>query len=171
MNTSTKSITKSLLLTSLLSAGLLAGCNSDDHNKNAVNKAPKVDDIMLTTETETAVMAKITARDGDGDVLGFTLNQQPTLGMVSLTPNGEFTYTPNTEVTGTDSFTIAVTDGINDSVNATVMVTIEAQQLQFSSLSRQAFSQDANDEPLRLNGRDVSNDVSEANFYDDLLLD
>ena len=64
-----------------------------------------------------------------------------------------------------------MTDGINDSVNATIMVTIDAQQLQFSSLSRQAFSQDANDDPLRLNGRDVSNDVSEANFYDDLLLD
>ena len=168
MNKSNRYFIKPTVLFSLLGLSLLAGCNSDDHS---INKAPMVDDIMLTTETETSVMAQIMAKDSDGDVLGFMVKQEPKLGVVSLQPNGEFTYTPATEVTGIDSFTVAVTDGVNDSVHAVVTVTIEAQQLQFSSLSRAAFLQDANGQPLRLNGRDIIDDVSQSNFYDDLLLD
>ncbi|UJF23215.1 Ig-like domain-containing protein [Shewanella sp. OMA3-2] len=171
MNTSTRNLTKPLLLVSLLSASLLAGCNSDNDAMKSVNQAPVADDIMLTTVTETAVMGQVKATDSDNDPLMFTLKQQPTLGMVSLQANGEFIYTPANEVTGMDSFTITVTDSVNAPVNVMVSVAIDAQQLQFSSLSREAFLQNANDKPLRINGREIENDVSGINFYDDLLLD
>ncbi|UCX04069.1 Ig-like domain-containing protein [Shewanella glacialimarina] len=171
MNTSTRNLTKPLLLVSLLSASLLAGCNSDNDAMESVNQAPTADDIMLSTVTETAVMGKVKAVDRDNDPLMFMLKQQPTLGMVSLQTNGEFIYTPANEVTGMDSFTITVTDNINNPVNVMVSVTIDAQQVLFSSLSREAFLQGVNDKPLRVNGREIENDVSEINFYDDLLLD
>jgi hypothetical protein len=41
----------------------------------------------------------------------------------------------------------------------------------FSELSRAAFAQAEESEPLRLNGRTIKNDVTSANFYDDLLSD
>jgi hypothetical protein len=41
----------------------------------------------------------------------------------------------------------------------------------FSELSRAAFAQTEESVPLRLNGRIIRNDVTSANFYDDLLSD
>ncbi|AZG73922.1 Ig-like domain-containing protein [Shewanella livingstonensis] len=165
-------VTKPVVLISLISAGLLAGCNSDNDTMTMVkNSAPMVSGVMLDTVTETPVSDRVTATDKDGDTLTFTVMSEPTLGMVSLMPNGEFTYTPANEVTGTDSFTVAVTDGVNDPVTAMVNITIDAEQVMFSSLSRQAFSQPSQAAPLRVNGRVVENDVSTADFYDDLLLD
>ena len=117
------------------------------------------------------VTEQLIATDKDGDALIFTVMNEPTLGTVSLMPNGEFTYTPANEVTGMDSFTVAVTDGVNDPVAAMVNITIDAEQVMFSSLSRQAFLQPSQAAPIRVNGRVVEDDVSTADFYDDLLLD
>jgi hypothetical protein len=41
----------------------------------------------------------------------------------------------------------------------------------FSELSRAAFAQASESEPLRLNGLIIQNDVTSVNFYDDLLSD
>ena len=163
---------KPVVLVSVISSGLLAGCNSDDDPMAMVkNSAPMVSGLMLSTVTETAVTDQVAATDKDGDSLTFTLVNEPTLGSLSLMANGEFTYTPANEVTGMDSFTLAVSDGVNDPVTALVSITIDAEQVMFSSLSRQAFSQPSQAAPLRVNGRVVDNDVSTTDFYDDLLLD
>ncbi|WP_351016675.1 Ig-like domain-containing protein [Shewanella sp. AC91-MNA-CIBAN-0169] len=165
-------LAKPVVLISVLSGGFLAGCNSDDDAMTMVkNSAPMVNSVMLSTVTETPVTDQVIATDKDGDALTFTVMSEPTLGTVSLMPNGEFTYTPANEVTGMDSFTVAVTDGVNDPVAAMVNITIDAEQVMFSSLSRQAFLQPSQAAPLRVNGRMVENDVSTADFYDDLLLD
>jgi hypothetical protein len=42
---------------------------------------------------------------------------------------------------------------------------------QFSELSRAAFAQASESEPLRLNGLIIENDVTSINFYNDLLSD
>ena len=165
-------LAKPVVLISVLSGGFLAGCNSDDDAMTMVkNSAPMVSSIMLSTVTETPVTEQLIATDKDGDALTFTVMNEPTLGTVSLMPNGEFTYTPVNEVTGMDSFTVAVTDGVNDPVAAMVNITIDAEQVTFSSLSRQAFLQPSQAAPIRINGRVVEDDVSTADFYNDLLLD
>ncbi|KVX00335.1 Ig-like domain-containing protein [Shewanella frigidimarina] len=165
-------LAKPVVLISVLSGGFLAGCNSDDDAMTMVkNSAPMVSSIMLSTVTETPVTEQLIATDKDGDALTFTVMNEPTLGTVSLMPNGEFTYTPVNEVTGMDSFTVAVTDGVNDPVAAMVNISIDAEQVMFSSLSRQAFLQPSQAVPIRINGRVVEDDVSTADFYDDLLLD
>ncbi|WP_145991573.1 Ig-like domain-containing protein [Shewanella sp. 11B5] len=165
-------LAKPVVLISVLSGGFLAGCNSDDDAMTMVkNSAPMVSSIMLSTVTETPVTEQLIATDKDGDALTFTVMNEPTLGTVSLMPNGEFTYTPVNEVTGMDSFTVAVTDGVNDPVAAMVNISIDAEQVTFSSLSRQAFLQPSQAAPIRINGRVVEDDVSTADFYNDLLLD
>ncbi|ABI71150.1 Ig-like domain-containing protein [Shewanella frigidimarina] len=165
-------LAKPVVLISVLSGGFLAGCNSDDDAMTMVkNSAPMVNSIMLSTVTETPVTEQLIATDKDGDALTFTVMNEPTLGTVSLMPNGEFTYTPVNEVTGMDSFTVAVTDGVNDPVAAMVNISIDAEQVMFSSLSRQAFLQPSQAAPIRINGRVVEDDVSTADFYNDLLLD
>ncbi|MEM5503455.1 Ig-like domain-containing protein [Shewanella frigidimarina] len=165
-------LAKPVVLISVLSGGFLAGCNSDDDAMTMVkNSAPMVNSVMLSTVTETPVTEQLIATDKDGDALTFTVMNEPTLGTVSLMPNGEFTYTPVNEVTGMDSFTVAVTDGVNDPVAAMVNISIDAEQVTFSSLSRQAFLQPSQAAPIRINGRVVEDDVSTADFYNDLLLD
>ncbi|MGK0405478.1 MAG: hypothetical protein ACJAR6_000852 [Oleispira sp.] len=55
------------------------------------------------------------------------------------------------------------------SSNATVVDTPQIEK--FSELSRAAFAQASESEPLQLNGLTILNDVTSANFYDDLLSD
>lgn len=43
------------------------------------------------------------------------------------------------------------------------------QVVKFSVLSRDAFAQASESEPLTLNGLEIENDVTSADFYDDLL--
>jgi VCBS repeat-containing protein len=176
MNTSTgftrrTSLARPALLLSLFSTLLLSACGSDDSPMMVVNKPPAAENLTLSTQTETAVTAQIVATDPENDALSFTLLSEPSLGAISLQPSGAFTYTPANEVTGMDSFTVAVSDGVNGAVIALVGININAQQLMFSNLSRQAFLQSSDSEPLRLNGRVIDKDVSSIDFYDDLLLD
>ncbi|GAC31574.1 Ig-like domain-containing protein [Paraglaciecola polaris] len=147
---------------------ILAGCNfgSDDDDKNVAPNAVSVD---LTTQTETAIMDMLTATDDDGDSLIFSVGDEPTLGSVTVSDNGDFTYQPNPEVTGSDSFTFSVSDGINDPASGTVNITIEALTVSFSTQSRAAFAQQPQDEPLVTNGRSFTQDVEEPDAYNDLL--
>ncbi|MEC7480574.1 MAG: Ig-like domain-containing protein, partial [Pseudomonadota bacterium] len=91
------------------------------------------------------------------------------LGNAEINADGSFTYTPNAQVTGSDSFTFIVSDGVNPEVTATVSVTIEAQQVSFSSYTRDAFNQAPTDEPLPINGREFTQDADDTTF-DDLLI-
>lgn len=165
-----KAIPINALMLGLLSCSLLAACGSDDDKEIPANMAPMVETLSLTTLTETPVSDAIMAMDKEGDALTFTIASQPSLGMVSLMADGSFTYTPANEATGMDSFNVSVSDGINAAVIARVNINIDSQQLSFSSLSRDAFTQGVNAEPLRLNGRTVDNDVTTTDFYDDLLV-
>ncbi|MBU2886836.1 tandem-95 repeat protein, partial [Gilvimarinus agarilyticus] len=80
----------------------------------SVNDAPTADDQILTTPEDTPISSQVDATDvdlPDGDVLTYTLNQEPNNGSVSLDPaTGEFVYTPNPDYFGTDQFTVTVTD-------------------------------------------------------------
>ena len=151
----------------------LSGCfDSDDDNDYQApeeNVAPVAVDQMLTTQADIAFDGTLTATDADGDALTFGLGENGTLGNAEVNADGSFTYTPNAQVTGSDSFTFTVSDGVNPEVTATVSVTIEAQQVSFSSYTRDAFNQAPTDEPLPINGREFTQDADDTTF-DDLLI-
>ena len=151
----------------------LSGCfDSDDDNDYQApeeNAAPVAVDEMLTTQADIAIDGTLTATDADGDPLTFGLGENGTLGNAEVNVDGSFTYTPNAQVTGSDSFTFTVSDGVNPEVTATVSVTIEAQQVSFSSYTRDAFNQAPTDEPLPINGREFPQDADDTTF-DDLLI-
>lgn len=152
----------------------LTGCfdgDEDDMDRQDTNSAPTAMDAQLTTQTEVAINDNLDASDPDNDPLTYALGQSPENGSVTVSSSGEFTYQPDVEYTGQDSFTFSVTDGQSTAVTGTVWVTVEPLPVLFSQISRQAFSQSANAIPLRLNGRDITNDVTQPEAYDDLLVD
>ena len=155
---------------SLATTLVLAGCNDGYKEPAEVPNAPPTTiTVDLITQTETPITDMLSATDADGDSLSFSLDQQATSGVVTVSGNGGFTYQPNNEVTGSDSFTFSVTDGVNTAVTGTVNITIEAQQVSFASYSRAAFNQQSNDKPLAVNGRAFMQDVEDPAAYDDLL--
>lgn len=151
----------------------LSGCfdsdDDDDYQAPEENVAPVAVDEMLTTQADIAFDGTLTASDADGDALTFGLGEDGSLGSAVVNADGSFTYTPNAQVTGSDSFTFTVSDGVNPEVTATVSVTIEAQQVSFSSYTRDAFNQAPTDEPLPVNGREFIQDADDTTF-DDLLI-
>ena len=75
----------------------------------AVNDAPIVYDIALSTEPDVPVDFIMTGTDVDGDDLTFSVVSAPSNGTYDGT-----TYTPNTGFIGTDSFTFQADDGVSD---------------------------------------------------------
>ena len=65
---------------------------------------------------------------GDTDPNGLSLTAQlasgPSHGMLTLNPDGSFSYTPTVNYVGTDSFTYTVTDGVATSTAAKVTLTV-----------------------------------------------
>src|SRR5690606_31322784 len=68
---------------------------------------------------------QILASDIDGDVLGYTVETNPTNGTVTLdTATGEFIYTPNANYNGSESFDVVISDGKGGTTTNTVTVEI-----------------------------------------------
>ena len=154
----------------LLSASISA-CNflegGDDEMEN---QAPEASPSSFTTQADIAINDTVTAYDANMDMLTFSVQSEPENGSLSLSSNGDFTYTPSFTFTGTDMFSFSVSDGQGGSDSAVVMITIESQQVSFSSYSRTVFSQDERDVPLPTNGREFTQDVEDPDAYDDLLI-
>lgn len=90
-----------------------------------VNDVPTADNLTVTLSQDSNKTITLTGSDVEGDALTFTVQTQPTNGTLSGTsPN--LTYTPNSGYTGTDSFTYISNDGEEDSLVATVAITINA---------------------------------------------
>lgn len=167
----TQLLVKSLVATAL--AASLTGCfDSDDNDKVTpeVNTPPVAVDESVTTEADIAVEGSLSASDEEGDTLTFSLDTDGDLGSATVMNDGSFTYTPRAQVTGTDSFSFSVSDGVNSPVTGVVSVTIEAQVVSLTSYTRAAFNQQSTDTPLPVNGREFTQDATEASF-DDLLID
>ena len=154
---------------------LLMGCGSSyDDEPVPVNTAPEATSINLITQADVVIVDTLSATDANGDSLSFAVKEAPTLGTLTLDADGSFTYQPNATVTGTDSFSFTVSDVSNQygsaSDTATVNITIEKQIVSFASYSRLVFAQNETDTPLPTNGRDFTQDVTNPNAFDDLLI-
>ena len=89
--------------------------NPDTYSVNA--------EQQLTTSTDNGVLANDT--DAEEDPLTAILVTDVTNGMLALAADGSFTYTPDSGFTGEDSFTYVANDGAEDSVAATVTLTVD----------------------------------------------
>jgi VCBS repeat-containing protein len=94
----------------------------------AVNDAPvAVNDTASTTE-DNPVSGNVLTNDTDVDsgTLTAVLGTGPAHGVLTLNPNGSFTYTPQANYNGADSFTYTTTDGNTTSNVATVTIGLTA---------------------------------------------
>ena len=153
-----------------LSAVLLAGCGgSDDKKPAAINMAPTATPSTFTAQADTAYTGKLMGSDAEMDKLTFLVGTAPTKGTLKLEADGSFSYMPGAEFLGSDKFTFTVSDKSHFSAPAEVMITVDLLQVSFNDYSRKAFKQMPSDKPLPLNSRNVTQDVTAANAYDDLL--
>ncbi len=99
----------------------------------AKNDAPAAaDDAYVVAEDGTLIVgadAGLLANDSDvdGDDLSAVLVAGPQNGVLSLNPDGSFTYTPNADFNGTDTFTYKANDGTAEGDIATVTITVQPQ--------------------------------------------
>lgn len=97
------------------------------------NQAPEALADNYTTVENTALDVAAPGvldndEDADGDALSATVVDDVDDGTLTLNANGSFTYAPDADFSGTDSFSYRASDGKTDSNNATVMLTISADQ-------------------------------------------
>ncbi len=170
-----KNLTKhSNLALALVATALLAACGGGGGGSGDVklpneNKAPSPNAASVTAQADTAYKGKLTGTDAEMDKLTYTVLTAPTNGTLTVESDGSYSYLPNPEFTGSDSFVFRVSDGTSLSAGAAVMITVGMKEVTFSEYSRQAFGQVATANPLPLNSRNITQDVTAANAYDDLL--
>ena len=155
---------KLTLVLAVMAAALLTACNDSDKP----NVAPQLGANSFVTETEVAVMDRLSASDENGDSLQFSVTAPPQNGSLALNSDGRFTYTPAPEFTGSDSFMVSVSDG-DLTASGQVNIDVAVAVVSFLTYSRTAFSQDEQDTALPLNGREFSQDVMSEADYADLL--
>lgn len=90
------------------------------------NTAPVALNGNLSTEQDVPKSGTLQGTDADNDSLIFEIVSNGSLGTAEITNDqtGEYTYTPNQGVFGIDSFTFKVNDGADNSLPATIDVTI-----------------------------------------------
>ncbi|WP_184305136.1 Ig-like domain-containing protein, partial [Aporhodopirellula rubra] len=104
--------------------------NTIDFDIQSVNDLPVADDDAYVTNEDSTltVVAAAGVLDGDsdpdGDALTAVIQSQPTLGSVTLSADGSFTYVPDANVFGSDSFTYVANDGSDTSNLATVTIEV-----------------------------------------------
>ena len=92
-------------------------------NITAVNDAPVALEQTVTTRVNERLDVLLSGTDVDGDSLQFNITSFPANGVLSgYIPN--LIYIPNDGFTGTDSFSFVVFDGIEESLPATVNITV-----------------------------------------------
>ena len=91
-----------------------------------VNSAPVATAASINVPINTAYNGTLTATDVDSDPLTYAIVTNGTKGSAVVTnaATGAFTYTPTTGQSGADSFTFKANDGEEDSIPATITVTL-----------------------------------------------
>ncbi len=93
---------------------------------DASNDAPVANAQNIDVDEDGSVAITLTGSDADNESLSYAIETQPSRGsLTGSAPN--LTYVPNADYYGTDSFVFSVTDPSNASHNATVTITVNAQ--------------------------------------------
>jgi hypothetical protein len=89
------------------------------------NQTPTAQAQSLTTVRDASLAIALTGSDPDGDALTFAVVSGPAHGSLSGTAPA-LTYTPAAGYVGVDSFSFVVNDGTANSLEATIMLTVQA---------------------------------------------
>ena len=116
---------KSIINFVIISVGIIISCGDSDKANplKAVNTAPLVNDISISTPEHSPVNITFSAIDPDNNELSWHIDSFPNHGSLSGT-YPEVTYLPDLGYIGNDSFTYYVDDNITKSNIATVSITI-----------------------------------------------
>jgi len=92
------------------------------------NNPPTIDATKVSSQLDEGGSVDIDlndiVKDPDGHSLTFTINAQPSNGLVVLSENGQVTYTHNGNQVDKDSFSFSASDGNGGSVNVTYQLSI-----------------------------------------------
>ncbi len=92
---------------------------------SAVNDLPVVNSAMIKTRSGTPVSGQLTGSDADQDALTFSPGAvAASQGVITISPNGAFTYVSNAGYIGPDVFSVRANDGQANGPEATVSVTV-----------------------------------------------
>ncbi|WP_236209959.1 retention module-containing protein [Metapseudomonas otitidis] len=124
---------------------------------NPVNDAPTASPLFLDTVEDNALLAKIDARDVDGDTLTYTIanGNGPQHGTVTLNPDGTFSYMPAKDYNGTDAFTVTIDDGHGGVTTSVVNINV----LPFNDAPETTDQTKETDEDKSVSGQIVATDV------------
>ncbi|GAC1033511.1 retention module-containing protein [Pseudomonas sp. No.21] len=94
---------------------------------NPVNDAPTSTPSSVSTDEDTPIDGKVTARDVDGDTLTYSIanGNGPQHGTVTLNADGTYTYQPAKDFNGSDAFTVTISDGNGGTTTSVVSVTVK----------------------------------------------
>ena len=92
----------------------------------AVEDLPVSSAVSASTNEDTAKAITLSATDGDGDSLTYSIVSNPSNGSLGNVSGAGVTYTPNANWNGTDTFTYKANDGKADSNTSTVTLTVAA---------------------------------------------
>jgi hypothetical protein len=88
------------------------------------NTIPVANPKSVSTTQEISVDIDLSGSDANSDSLFYTLVDNPSNGVVSVSGDGKTIYTPNSGFFGSDSFTFKVNDGMDDSSTASVTINV-----------------------------------------------
>ena len=92
----------------------------------AVEDLPVSSAVSASTNEDTAKAITLSATDGDGDSLTYSVVSNPSNGSLGNVSGTGVTYTPSANWNGTDTFTYKANDGKADSNTSTVTLTVAA---------------------------------------------
>ncbi|MBX7096108.1 MAG: tandem-95 repeat protein [Myxococcaceae bacterium] len=109
-----------------VSDGALQAQTTVELEVTAVNDAPALSSLTLSTSEDAPTQGALAGTDLDGDTLTYSLVRPPSRGQATVNASsGAVTYVPSRDANGEDTFTVSVTDGVA-STEALVKVAIAA---------------------------------------------
>lgn len=93
-------------------------------NVNPVNDKPILENISVSTVSNSPLGGKIQGKDIDGDNLSYTKLTDASHGTVTVDSQGNWVYTPSTGYIGLDSFVIQASDGNGGTGDALITVLV-----------------------------------------------
>ena len=124
---------------------------------NPVNVAPTADAQSVSTDEEAGLAITLTATDGDGDPITYTVTTGVLYGELGgIVPN--LIYTPAVDFTGEDHFRFVADDGLLTSDEVTVTITVNAVDDVPSAYAQSLNTPEETALPITLHGSDVDSD-------------
>ncbi|WP_322978515.1 retention module-containing protein [Pseudomonas sp. C11] len=124
---------------------------------NPVNDAPVSGPSSISTNEDTPIDGRVTARDVDSDPLTYSIanGDGPQHGSVTLKADGTYTYEPAKDFNGSDSFTVTIDDGKGGTTTSVVNITVKP----INDAPVTADQSKETDEDQSVSGKIVASDV------------